>query len=80
MQELYAALYDVEARASAPRECCWMKQIRPALLWFHACLNKQSGPIERIYRYNSFAPSRSLIIITDASPWGLGGALVCDGR
>eukprot|EP00971_Amphidinium_carterae_P257208 5106220-Amphidinium_carterae.1 len=77
-KELYSALYEEEARASAPRECCWVKQIRPALLWFHASLNKQSGPIERIYRYNSFAPTRLLIIITDASPWALGRALVCE--
>eukprot|EP00971_Amphidinium_carterae_P128362 2542827-Amphidinium_carterae.1 len=78
--ELHAAIHDEMARRTAPMNCCWTDQVRPALSWFTSFLTEANGHIERDYLYTAFNKRDQLVILTDASPWGVGGLLVQHGR
>eukprot|EP00971_Amphidinium_carterae_P326318 6457021-Amphidinium_carterae.2 len=64
LPELYTALTDEVARACAPQNCCW---------------TRQSGSLVRRYPYEAFSEKPQVLIVTDASPWGLGGLLIRQG-
>ncbi len=57
----------------------YTKQIRPALLWLHAFFNLQVGSLSRTYPFAERHSSR-FTIVTDASPWGIGGVLYLRGK
>ena len=54
------------------------RRVEPALRWVRALLGGQPGPLIRTF----FAerPITKAVIVTDASPWGMGGILRIDGR
>ena len=56
-----------------------VKRIRRALLWFHALLAGVQGCLERTYLLRPASVSRSYHVVTDASPWGIGGVLYSQG-
>eukprot|EP00971_Amphidinium_carterae_P348913 6490740-Amphidinium_carterae.1 len=79
MSELYTALHDDAARSSAPSNCCWTRQVEPALVWIQAFLSKQGGALIRRFAFDAFSAKPQVMFITDASPWGLGGVLIKQG-
>ena len=48
-----------------------VKRIRPALKWIRALLAGTPGPLERCFF--AVPENADLEIVTDASPWGMGG-------
>ena len=56
-----------------------IKRIRRALLWFHAFLAGVQGCLERTYPRRPASISRRCHVVTDASPWGIGGVLYSHG-
>ena len=57
-----------------------MKSIKVPLQWFQAFLAGEAGTLRRVYSVESYLGfGRKVTIITDASPWGIGGVLVIDG-
>lgn len=76
---LYAALYGVAP--GAPADCIWMKQIARSVEWFHAFFQSSGGLVERTFLLDSHLAKQGAIeLVIDASPWGLAGILVVDGR
>ncbi|CAK0891828.1 unnamed protein product [Prorocentrum cordatum] len=60
--------------SNAPRQCIWTKQIAQALEWIHAFQAGSLGTLSRVYRVRAyFGYCKRVAIVTDASPWGLGG-------
>ena len=58
-----------------------IKRIRRAFLWFRAFLAGVQGSFERTYPLRPESVSRRYHVVTDASPWGIGGVLyVLSGR
>ena len=55
------------------------KRIRRALLWFRAFLAGVQGSLERTYPLRPESVSRRYHVVTDASPWGIGGVLYSQG-
>ena len=53
------------------RQLVHVKRIRPALKWVRALMSGAPGPLERTFY--AFPENTDLEIVTDASPWGLGG-------
>jgi hypothetical protein len=79
LQQLWAALS--APAGAAPNRCVWVKQISVALRWLNVFLNGTSGVLTRSFSlesYMNWGPKFELTL--DASPWGLGGILVIDGR
>ena len=56
-----------------------IKRIRRALLWFHAFLAGVQGCLERTYPLRPASISRRYHVVTDTSPWGIGGVLYSQG-
>ena len=63
-----------------PDHMVFTKQIRHSLLWLLAFFSNQFGPLERHFPLQLNDQHSVLHISTDASPWGLGGVLVVDGK
>ena len=78
LAELWAAL--ATDPAGAPPGCVWTRQIRPTTRWMRAFIAGRSGTVTRLFRLSAFMNlGTQLSIVTDASPWGLGGYLVKNG-
>ena len=76
LMQLWAALY---AETDAPPGCVWLKQIQISLKWIMSFLTRQHGTLLRLYRHKVFLRhTKKLTIVTDASPWGLGGWIAED--
>ena len=56
-----------------------VKRIRPALLWFRAFLAGVQGSFGRTYPLRPESVSRRYHVVTDASPWSIGGVLYSQG-
>jgi len=80
MAPLYSALYS-QTPTGAPPMCIWTHQIRRPLNWFAAFFRASGGLVERKFSYAAFAHIHvHMEIILDASPWGLAGILIQNGR
>ena len=79
--ELWAALYSTAA-TWAPKGCVWISQIRHTLIWLAAFFHLDDGNIlTRTFSAQAmFNKCGSIEILLDASPWGLGAALIIDGQ
>ena len=65
----------------APPNTIWRKQIAHALSWLQAFFDGERNGLERnftLQELNASGPQWE--IGTDASPWGMGGWLSCDGE
>ena len=56
----------------------FVKQIHHALTWIKAFFDGTEGSITRTFEH--FPVHSNYSIATDASPWGLGGVLFCNGK
>ena len=80
LQGLWAAL-STKLPSKAPNGCVWTKQVAASLTWLLAFLRGREGSIVRTFTLEAYFNYGPRIRITlDASPWGLGGALFCEGR
>ena len=74
---------------SRPPNCVWTRQWAHVTAWFLACFKGEAGSLVREYRVSHyFGKAIKMRIVTDASPWGIGGLLAmndtpveyfCDG-
>ena len=61
--------------------CRWVRQIHAPLHWLIAFLSGVSGNLERKYTVDSYLrKGDSIVITTDASPYGIGGVLEVNGK
>ncbi len=66
-------------RRRLPEHMLSTKQFSHALVWLLACFSYTVGPLERSFPLYQCPFSEWLCIATDASPWGIGGVLLCEG-
>ncbi|CAK9014935.1 unnamed protein product [Durusdinium trenchii] len=82
MTDLYGVIH-AKGPSRAPPGCLWNKQWRPVTLWLLAFFANEAYSIQRfqrIYRLQAYlGQGLDLRIITDASPWGIGGVLTING-
>ena len=78
--ELWAALYATDA-TWAPSGCIWTSQVRHTLVWLAAFFSTiGASTLTRHFSVSAmFNKSTAIELILDASPWGLGAALLVDG-
>ena len=75
MSDLYGVLHGT-TDSKALRGCFWTKQWRHVTTWLRAFFEKECSSVLRTYRVDSyFGRGLQLAIVTDASPWGIGGYL-----
>ena len=75
---LYGAIYGPPS--DAPTNCIWTRQIVVPLQWIQAFLAGTKGNLVRTMTLDShLRRGQSVIITTDASPYGLGAILTIDG-
>ena len=55
-----------------------LRRIRPALKWIEALVKGEPAPLHRTLE--SHIPEARAEVVTDASPWGIGGVLKIEGR
>jgi hypothetical protein len=78
LHSIWGALYGDSG--GAPVNTVWAKQVKHALDWLSAFFRKEVRGVTRHFSLEEFSGSGPLWEIgTDASPWGLGGWLSCDG-
>ena len=66
-------------KSDAPKGSVWVKQIFHTLCWLLAFVEKRIGAIERVFLVSNYSGQGSeMRMITDASPWGLGGIFAVD--
>ena len=76
---LYAAIYCLNG--DAPPGCRWVRQIGIPLSWIQAFMAGVSGQLERFFTLDAYLRTGySVVVTTDASPWGLGAVLEFDGK
>eukprot|EP00439_Symbiodinium_sp_Y106_P060007 s2027_g8.t2 len=74
--DLWAVIHS-SADSRAPPNCVWTKQWRHVTDWFLAFFRGESGSLVRDFKVSSyFQKSVRVRIVTDASPWGIGGFLI----
>ena len=74
LAELWAALSSEPG--GAPENCVWARQISATTSWMRAFIAGRVGTISRLYRLSAYMNlGTPLEIVTDASPWGIGGYL-----
>jgi hypothetical protein len=79
--ELWGALAstDRNTATNAPTNCIWTRQITRPLSWILAFLRGHAGAITMKYSVAAYHNLGAKVrIVTDASPWGLGGYLSID--
>ena len=76
---LYGAMCNTQSRA--PNNCVWRQQIEVPVRWIVAFLKGRTGNLERTLSVDTyFRRGASVVITTDASPYGLGGILEENGH
>jgi hypothetical protein len=83
LRMVWAALAEAMTKQSgAPPNCAWVKTCSPTLKWIDAFLKQErqltgTDMLIRTYYLKNHITDRNIrmSIITDASPWGLGGIL-----
>ena len=79
LDELWGAIYSTGA-SRAPPNCIWKQQIASALDWIAAFLAENVGSLTRSWALDRYvAPATDMLVIFDASPWGIGSYLVING-
>ena len=79
LRPLYGAIYG-EA-GNAPLNCIWVKSIEQALRWFESFFLSTGGFIERRLRLSCYLHIDTQVdMVLDASPWGIAGILLVNGR
>eukprot|EP00959_Pyramimonas_sp_CCMP1952_P117899 2465389-Pyramimonas_sp.AAC.1 len=64
----------------APSGCIWTAQFKRPLLWLRAFFDMEIGDLVRVFHLDAYLGTGPKIrIVTDASPWGLGGFIVIEG-
>ena len=72
---------DGKKRTNAPPGMLWTEQVRVSLQWIWWFLECEGGPLHREWTVRSyFQQDGVLMMILDASPWGLGGILLWLGK
>ena len=79
LASIWAALPGTNADGVLTVRLVHTKRIRRALLWFRAFLSGVQGSLERTYPLKPESVSRRFHVVTDASPWGIGGVLYFRG-
>ena len=81
LQQIWAALSVAGLNTNCPTNAVWVRQIRPALLWFIAFLPDNHGGISRTFSLQAFSNACDQIdMILDAPPLALDGYLQINGR
>lgn len=76
--QFWAALSHVHSKA--PHHTVWVKQILHSLCWLQLFLSECCGTISRTYLWTRFYENeQSVVITTDASPFGIGGWIAING-
>eukprot|EP00435_Cladocopium_sp_Y103_P030056 s3225_g7.t1 len=76
MSDLYGVIHCTTG-SRAPANCYWTKQWNHVTQWLLAFFAEEPGSVCRVYRVQAyFGRGLAVSIITDASPWGLGGYLM----
>ena len=71
----------ISERKRAGDNRAYVKQILPTLRWLATFLSKQRGSLVRSWRFSAWLdPLTAVTMILDASPYGLGGVLVCGDK
>ena len=79
LTDLYGVLH-ATSNSMAPTNCFWSKQWRHVTVWMEAFLKNEQKDMYREYRLAAyFGHGIRVEVITDASPWGLGGYITADG-
>eukprot|EP00439_Symbiodinium_sp_Y106_P062067 s1806_g9.t1 len=79
LTELYGALHSKDANSNAPPNMVWTKQWSHTRLWLLRLLQQEGQTLAREYRvHRYFGRGRQIRIVTDASPWGIGGYMAQD--
>ena len=79
--EAKGAAENPHTQGHAPSGCIWVKQIRPALLWFRAFLQGRTGSLRLTYLVSAYDNTwRKVRIVGDASIYALGAYLMIDQR
>ena len=79
LHALWGALYG--DACGAPHNTVWSKQVQHSLDWLQAFMRRESHGLTRHFTLAEFVGTGpSWEIGTDASPWGMGGWLSCDGK
>jgi hypothetical protein len=64
----------------APQGCIWRRQIQLDLHWISRFLAETHGTISRHFRKDVYkGQGKRVTIVTDASPWGIGGWISING-
>ena len=79
LASIWAALPGTKADSRQIARRVHVKRIRRALLWFREFLAGVQGSFERTYPLRPESVSRRYHVVTDASPWGIGGVLYSQG-
>ena len=76
MTDLYGVIHSTN-NTSAPKNCFWAKQWQHVTTWLLAFFRNEAETIQRVYRVQTyFGHGLQIRMVTDASPWGLGGYLL----
>ena len=79
LHSIWGAIYGDSG--GAPPNTIWRKQIEHALSWLQLFFVEEKDGLERSFTLQEFAATGPCWEIgTDASPWGMGGWLSCDGK
>ena len=79
LSELYGALHGDDSVSKAPAGMVWTKQWAHTRAWLQRLLNGEGQVLQREYRVDRyFRRGQQIRIVTDASPWGIGGYLAVD--
>ena len=82
LNELWAAIQETlnpTGTSLVPLNCCWVNQIRGSLQWMLKFLEGVAGSLTRTYLLSAhMGLGDKFTIITDASPWGMGGVLLSE--
>ena len=69
-----------ENQPGAPAGCVWKRSMETPLKWIAAFLHGKAGTLVRVFTLEDYMRAGDDVEITlDASPWGLGGALMING-
>ena len=67
--------------STAPKGCCWQKQIYIHACWILSVLEIQHGSIMRLSSGQAFLGARTRTrLVVDTSPWGISGILLEDDK
>ena len=76
LSDIYGVIHQT-ADSRAPNNCFWTKQWRHVTVWMREFLANEGEGLYREYRLQAYyGHGVRMQLVTDASPWGIGGYLV----